>query len=175
MSCFSKVEMSSFIRLEVLQKLLTRELSQTKASEALQISVRQVQRLIRAYNSSGAFGLVSKKRGKPGNKTLPNTIKQYAIRLIKDHYLDFGPTLAVEKLLEKHDLKLSIETVRNLMIKASIWLPKNKRHKRLYQPRYRREGFGGLIQIDGSTHYWFEDKGPRCTLLVYVDDATRPE
>ena len=63
-------------RLEVLQKLLTRELSQTKASEALQISVRQVQRLIRAYNSSGAFGLVSKKRGKPSG-SVANFLSTY--------------------------------------------------------------------------------------------------
>lgn len=31
---------------------------------------------------------------------------------------------------------------------------------------------GELIQIDGSEHRWVEDRGPACTLLVYVDDAT---
>jgi hypothetical protein len=29
-----------------------------------------------------------------------------------------------------------------------------------------------LVQIDGSEHWWFEDRGPQSTLLVYVDDAT---
>ncbi|MGQ7538460.1 ISNCY family transposase, partial [Streptococcus suis] len=29
-----------------------------------------------------------------------------------------------------------------------------------------------LIQIDGSDHRWFEDRGPPCTLLVFIDDAT---
>jgi hypothetical protein len=28
------------------------------------------------------------------------------------------------------------------------------------------------VQIDGSEHWWFEDRGPQSTLLVYVDDAT---
>lgn len=28
------------------------------------------------------------------------------------------------------------------------------------------------IQIDGCDHDWFEVRGPACTALVYVDDAT---
>ena len=42
----------------------------------------------------------------------------------------------------------------------------------MHQPRLRRTCIGELIQIDGSEHHWFEDRGPACTLLVYVDDAT---
>jgi len=58
------------------------------------------------------------------------------------------------------------------MIAAGLWIPKNLRLKRAYQPRNRRECFGELIQIDGSPHDWFEGRGPKCTLLVYIDDAT---
>ncbi|WP_053332659.1 helix-turn-helix domain-containing protein [Candidatus Jidaibacter acanthamoebae] len=141
-------------RLEILQKLLNRELTQIRASQILNISTRQVQRLLKTYHTLGVSGIISKKRGKPSNRCIPNTIKQYAISLIKANYADFGPTLTAEKLLEKHDLKLSVETVRKLMIESKIWLPKNKLHKRSYQPRYRRERFGELIQIDGSRHYW---------------------
>ncbi|MBL0941322.1 MAG: ISNCY family transposase [Alphaproteobacteria bacterium] len=159
-------------RLEVIQKLLDKRWTQKKASQVMQISVRQVQRLLQAYRKQGVPGLLSKKRGKPSNNKISDTVKQYAISLIKEHYVDFGPTLAAEKLFEKHDLKLSVETVRSLMINAEIWIPRNKRHKRAYQPRYRRERFGELIQIDGSNHPWFEDRGPKCTLLVYIDDAT---
>lgn len=36
----------------------------------------------------------------------------------------------------------------------------------------RREAYGELVQIDGSEHRWFEDRGPACSLLVFVDDAT---
>lgn len=129
-------------RLEVIQRLLDRELTQRKASAILEISVRQIQRLIKAYNHYGVLGLTSKKRGKPSNHRLPGTIKEYAVSLIRSYYADFGPTLAAEKLLEKHDLKLSVETVRMLMIQANIWLSKDQRAKRSYQPRYRREQFG---------------------------------
>jgi hypothetical protein len=47
-----------------------------------------------------------------------------------------------------------------------------ERRKAVHQLRHRRECYGELIQIDGSDHHWFEDCGPRCTLLVYIDDAT---
>jgi hypothetical protein len=159
-------------RLEVIQKLLDKRWSQKKASEVLHISVRQVQRLLQSYRLQGVLGLVSRKRGKPSNNAIPSTIKDYAISLIRTHYADFGPTLAREKLYEKHELELSVETVRTLMIKADLWIPRNKRLKRSYQPRYRREKLKQIIQIDGSTHHWFEDRGPKCTLLVYIDDAT---
>ena len=38
--------------------------------------------------------------------------------------------------------------------------------------RLRRACLGELVQIDGSPHAWFEDRGPACALLVYIDDAT---
>lgn len=46
------------------------------------------------------------------------------------------------------------------------------RLKPVHQPRYRRDCVGELIRIDGSEHWWFEGRGPKCTLLVYIDDAT---
>jgi hypothetical protein len=41
-----------------------------------------------------------------------------------------------------------------------------------HQPRLRRESYGELVQIDGSEHRWFENRGEPCTLLVFIDDAT---
>ena len=92
--------------------------------------------------------------------------------LVQSRYADFGPTLASEKLGEYHAIFLSVATLRNWMIVAEIWVPRQLRSARIYQPRYRRECFGELVQIDGSEHYWFENRGPKCTLLVYIDDAT---
>lgn len=44
---------------------------------------------------------------------------------------------------------------------------------RVHHPRPRRACTGELlIQIDGCKHRWIEERGPACTLLVYVDDAT---
>ena len=58
------------------------------------------------------------------------------------------------------------------MIAADLWIPRSKRLKRPYQPRYNRDCFGELIQIDGSYHDWFEGRAAKCCLLVFIDDAT---
>ena len=92
--------------------------------------------------------------------------------MISAHYADFGPTLASEKLLERHGIHVSKETVRKLMIEAGIWRTRAQRKPKIHQPRLRRPCFGELIQIDGSEHRWFEGRAPSCTLLVFIDDAT---
>lgn len=92
--------------------------------------------------------------------------------LIRDSYADFGPTLACEKLRERHGIEISPACVRRIMIDAGFWMPRKLRPPKVHQPRNRRACLGELVQIDGSDHAWFEDRAPACTLLVYVDDAT---
>ena len=159
-------------RLEVLQRVLEKRLTQVEAGIQLGISSRQVRRLVTAIRTQGPPGVVSRKRGGFGNRSRSETDKKTALQLIAEHYSDFGPTLIAEKLAEKHDLRLSRETIRRWLIEADLWKTRTQRQQRAYQPRYRRECFGELIQIDGSDHHWFEDRAPRCTLLVYIDDAT---
>lgn len=165
----SKTEIT---RLEVMQRLKDKRLNQAKAAGLLGISIRQVKRLYRAYKAQGAAGLVSQRRGKPSNNRLAPATVQQAIDLIYERYRDFGPTLAHEKLSEVHKLKLSAESVRRLMIAEGIWKPKKAKPALAYQMRERRPCVGELVQIDGSDHDWFEGRGPKCTLLVYIDDAT---
>ena len=99
-------------------------------------------------------------------------LRAEVIGIIRERYADFGPTLAAEKLAELHGIHLARETVRQWMIAAGLWKDRRARLRPVHQPRYRRDCVGELIQIDGSEHWWFEDRGPQCTLLVYIDDAT---
>jgi len=159
-------------RLEVMQRLKDKRLTQKEAGEMLKLSTRQIKRLFRKYKRQGAQGLVSKRRGKESNNRLDAQIIQQATDLIYERYRDFGPTLAHEKLVEVHGLKLSDESVRRLMIDEGIWKPKKAKKTPAFQMRERRACLGELVQIDGSEHAWFEERGPKCTLLVYIDDAT---
>jgi len=159
-------------RIEILQKLIDKRLIEHEAAKQLGLSIRQIRRLRKAYKADGAIGVVSKKRGNPSNHKYPDSVKELAITYVKQYYVDFKPTFACEKLSENHGLTISRETLRKWMINAELWIPKNCRLKRAYQPRNRRECFGEFIQIDGSPHDWFEGRGPKCTLLVYIDDAT---
>ena len=159
-------------RLEVMQRMQEKRLAQKEAAHMLGLSIRHVRRLYRAYRERGAQGLVSQRRGKPSNNRLDPQVVQQTIDLIYDRYRDFGPTLAHEKLTEVHKLRLSRESVRRIMIEEGIWKPKKARKPQIHQMRERRACFGELVQIDGSDHAWFEERGPRCTLIVFIDDAT---
>lgn len=159
-------------RLEVIQRLEEKRLTQKKAGEILGISPRQIRRLFRNYKQSGASGLISKRRGRPSNNQIRTQTKKKAINLLHSQYPDFGPTLACEKLEERNGLKLSKESVRQIMVAEGLWKPRKRKRVHVHQMRPRRACVGELVQIDGSPHDWFEDRGPRCNLLVYIDDAS---
>ena len=159
-------------RLEVMQRIKDKRLTQKEAAGMLKKSVRQIKRLFRAYKAQGAKGLISGRRGKPSNHRLDEQVEQQVLDLLKEKYEDFGPTLAHEKLTEVHKLQLSRESVRRIMIEEGMWKPKRAKKPSAHQMRERRACFGEMIQIDGSDHAWFEERGPKCTLLVYIDDAT---
>src|SRR5713226_6633039 len=158
-------------RLDVLARLDSDRLTARAAAELMTITPRQTYRLLRRYRDGGASAVANQRRVRPSNNRLPDVVRDHAIALVRERYADFGPTFAAEQLAERHDLKVSRETLRGWMRQAGIWLPRAER-KRIQQPRHRREHFGELIQIDGSDHRWFEDRAAPCTLLVFIDDAT---
>lgn len=158
-------------RIEVLSKVVEGRMTLVTAAHVLALSVRHLHRLLDHFIEDGAASLRHKSRGRRSNNHLPDGIRDYALTLIRESYIDFGPTLVAEKLAEHHGLNVSRETLRKWMQESGIWLSRKQR-RLFHQPRLRREAYGELIQIDGSDHRWFEDRGPPCTLLVFIDDAT---
>ena len=159
-------------RLDVLKRLSRRELRQGRAAELLCVGVRQVKRLAAAYRAQGADSVVSRQRGRSSNNRLDSQIVGRIETALRERYPDFGATLASEKLLEIEGINVSIETTRQIQIRLGLWKPKRRKAKRVFQLRERRARFGELIQVDGSHHAWFEHRGPRCALMVFIDDAT---
>ena len=125
-------------RAEVLSKLKQKVLSQAQAADILGISSRQVRRLYRGYKKIGAQALISKKRGSLGNHRLSSGLKEWALALIKEHYHDFGPHFAHEKLVEVHKVKISLGSARGLMISEGMWVGKRVKKKKVFQLRERR-------------------------------------
>lgn len=159
-------------RLEVMKRLEEKRLKQKEAAQMLGLGVRQVKRLLRAYRRDGASGLISKRRGRSSNNQLAEKVVQKALKLLHGKYRGFGPTLACEKLVELEGLLISDESVRQLMIAEGLWRARRAPKVVVHQMRERRACFGELVQIDGSPHAWFEQRGGMCTLLVLIDDAT---
>ncbi len=167
-------------KLEVMQRLAKKQMSQKEAGEILHLCTRQIKRLLKRYRKQGAEGLVSKHRGRKAANRLCENVKKKSLELLKTKYQDFGPTLAHEKLVEKDKLQLSVESVRKIMIEESLWKPRKLKKVVTHQLRERRACFGELVQIDGSPHDWFpertsgrcEGRAEACVLLVFIDDAT---
>jgi transposase len=139
-------------RLEAMQRLTDKRLTQKDVAGLLEISVRQVKRLWRAYRQQGAKGLISARRGKPSNNRNKADVAQLALDLIQEKYSDFGPTLAHENLAKVHQLQLSCESVRRIMIEEGVWKPKRAKAPPIHQKRERQACFSELVQIDGSDY-----------------------
>ena len=159
-------------RAKIIEAHARGEIKASVAALRLQVSTRHVKRLLERYERHGTSGMISGRRGKPSNNLLDPQVASIALELVREHYADFGPTLACEMLQQRHQVVLSKETLRKLMIQAGLWISREARRPKLHQPRERRACVGELVQIDGSRHPWFEKRGPACTILVFIDDAT---
>jgi len=126
-------------RVEIIKKLIEQRLYESEAALSLQLSVRQIRRLKAAYLKYGVEGLISKKRKVSSNRKYSDAVKETALAIIREFYIDFRPTFAAEKLAENHDILVSRETIRKWMIEAGIWKTRIERQKCAYQPRYRRD------------------------------------
>jgi hypothetical protein len=158
-------------KLKVIENVLHGKLTWREASQQLGLCVRQIGYWCARVRQEGNRGIIHRLRGRASNHRLDSGLLDKALELVQARYSDFGPTLAREKLEKVHRIKLSTFTLRQHMIRAGIWKPKTRRQKQRAR-RERRSRLGMLVQLDGSEHDWLEGRGPRCVLLLYVDDAT---
>lgn len=167
------IEMSlrELSRLKAVQEAIDGHITQRTAASMVGLTERQVRRLVSAVRAEGDIGIVHKGRGRPSNRKMPQKVKDKTIALYKRKYHDFGPTLAVEKLLESDGIVISDETLRGWLIDEGLWQKRRKgtSHRRW---RERKECFGEMVQMDGSHHDWLEGRGPGLVLMGYIDDAT---
>ncbi len=158
-------------RLHIIRKVVGKELKQREAAVILGISTRQIRRLAKRIKREGEGGIAHKSRGKTSSRKIADDTKNKILELYRQKYNDFGPTMAAEKLAERHNLVISDETLRLWLIKSGDWKVKRKKKKHR-QWRERKHNNGEMVQIDGSHHDWFEGRGPVSVLMGYIDDAT---
>lgn len=158
-------------RVGIIQRLIEKKLKQKRAAEVLELSVRQIRRVVERYREEGEKGLVHRSRGKESNRRHPEELKEKVLKVYEKEYRDFGPTLAKEKLEERQKLKLGIETLRGWLLEAKLWERKRK-VKEHHEWRERKANYGEMEQFDGSHHDWLEGRGPELVLKAHIDDAT---
>lgn len=167
------IEMSrrELSRLHVIKQAIEKQITQAKAGELIELSDRQIRRLIKRIRKEGDTAIRHHSRGRSSNRRIPKKIKDKVIKLCRGVYLGFGPTFASEKLLERDGINISDETLR-LWFKEEEISYQGRKGKKHRQWRERKEHIGELVQMDGSHHDWFEGRGPKCVLMAYIDDAT---
>lgn len=159
-------------RLVVLRSVQQKLRTQVEAAQTLGLSTRQVRRLLGRLKRDGDGGLVHKLRGRPSNRRADRTLRERVIEVYRTHLVDYGPTLACERLAEApYTLVVKRETLRRWLLAEGLWQRVRKREA-VRRRRARRACFGEMLQGDGSVHDWLEGRGPRCTLLAWIDDAT---
>lgn len=160
------------LRWALVERLRTGQAKQRDVAEQLGLSIRQVKRLCRRVREQGAAGLISQRRGRPSNRLVPQWQREPFLALLRQRYAGFGPQLAHEHLVGEHGFGWSVETLRQWMAQAGLWETKPRQQRRGHPPRQRRARLGELVQIDASHHDWFEERGQRCCLIAFIDDAT---
>jgi transposase len=163
-------------RAEVLGRVKSHTLRLVDAAKMLELSYRQAKRLWQRYREEGAKGLQHRSAGRSSNRAKPEKFRRKVLQLIREKYSGteqerFGPTLAAEHLADEDGLEVGEETLRRWMLAEGLW-SRMRRRKAHRKRRERRQHFGDLVQLDGSFHAWFEERGPRGCLMNMVDDAT---
>mgnify|MGYP001614597098 CR=1 FL=1 len=164
--------------LQVVEQVRSGQLTSLEAAARLDVTDRTVRRWKALVAEQGAQGLTHASRGQVSPRRISPSERQHILKLIQAQYLDFGPTLVAEKLVELHGITRDPTTVRDLMVSEGLWIPRSKRtgwrsvvHRKW---RERRAHRGELVQFDGSYHSWFEGRGglAETCLLAAIDDAT---
>jgi hypothetical protein len=155
----------------IFSKLRERKITQLAAARTLRLSARWVRAKLRRFLKFGAGGLVHQGRGKPSSRVWDQEQKSWVMKLFDEQFEGFGPTFAAEKLEELYGIKISHETLRKAMINAGLWHGRQRKPKHR-ERRERKEFYGVMVQLDGSPHDWLEGRAQKCTLLVFIDDAT---
>jgi len=160
-------------RLVVLKKARKHLITQPEAAEELEVSVRQVQRLLAALRTGGDKALVHGLRGRASNRKIDEALQVEAVQILSAPvYAGFGPTLAAEYLGKRHGMEVSKETVRQWMMAAALWRGRKQKKAQVHLWRPRRSRFGELVQWDTSDHDWLEGRGEKLYLIAMIDDAT---
>ena len=167
-----KLNQQEQARIQVLNCVLEYQLPIAQAAEIMGVSERHTKRLLAAYRKHGAAALAHGNRGRRPHNAVPEAAATAVVKLASNGYAGANHSHLTELLREREGIDLSRPTVRRILVRAGIGSPRSKRSQ---QHRFRRRRMpqeGMLVQIDASEHPWLEDRGPKLTLLIAVDDAT---
>ena len=160
-------------RLVVLRKAEKKLITQRQAAKELEVSERQIHRLLKRLKKVGDRAVMHGLRGQPSARKRSQKEREKIVRILSQEvYRGFGPTLASEYLARQHRVKIGREGLRQLMMEAGLWRSRKQKVEAIHQWRPRRSSRGELVQWDTSEHDWLEGRGEKLYLIHMIDDAT---
>src|SRR3990170_3062012 len=159
-------------RLYVLNHVLTGGLTAEEAARVLELSIRQVRRLLRRYRTDGSAGLVHGNRARIPAHRIPDGLRERVVELATTTYAGVNHTHLAELLAEREKLEIAERTLRRILAEAAVRPVRTRRPPRHRSRRERMPREGQLLQVDGSKHRWFGPDRPFATLVAGIDDAT---
>jgi len=155
-------------RYDIIKEVMSKKLTGIEASELLGITPVHFCRLKKKVQATGLSGLIRQGRDAV-NKKIDKLTKSVS-DLYETYYYDFNVSHFNEKLLEIHKIKLSYETVRQILISSG--LHKTKKKRIIHRQRRRMPKAGLLIQMDSSQHNWLAHIKQKWWLIAMIDDAS---
>jgi len=158
-------------RLKVISRVIARDITQEEAAKTLELSERQIGRIVKEVKANGDIGIMHKSLGRESNNKIPEFERDRILEIYQRKYNGFGPTFASEKLQERDGIKISVTTLWKWLTTKGL-LKKRKKQRVHRKCRERKEHFGQMLQIDGSHHRWLGKDGRKFVLMGFIDDAT---
>ena len=159
-------------RVEVMTLIETGKITGSQAAAMMGTSLRQTRRIIKKYREGGVENLAHGNRGKPSPNRLDPALTSAIKQLLKEKYADYNTLHLTEILEERHALRVSASSLTRIRQKAGYPTPHHKKRRKYYARRERKPMQGEMLQADGSSHDWLEERGPKLTLIAYIEDAT---
>jgi transposase len=159
-------------RVLVLNEVISGRLTAGRAGELLELSERQVWRILAAYRKEGAAAVAHGNRGRKPMNTLEEALRERVLELARTKYAGFNHLHMSEMLRDEEKLPIGPSSVRRILLEAGIASPRKRRPAKHRSRRVRYPKEGMLLQIDASPHDWLEGRGPVMSLVGGIDDAT---
>jgi len=158
-------------RYKVISEVESGYLRIKEAGEILGLSERQVYRIKARVGKEGAGGVIHRSKGKKTPRWLTERVRDKIELFYKSKYRGFNLTHMTEFLNQEEGIKVSRESVRQILLGKGSYVKKRRypKHRRWREPSARE---GQMVQFDTSDHDWLEGRGPRLYLIGGVDDST---
>lgn len=159
-------------RIEGIQAVMDERMGVKEAGRALDLSERQIYRILKRLREEGLEGLIHKNRGKKSPRRIKERVQKKILTLVRGKYKEINDRHLTEILLKEEKIKIGRETLRSLLRGDGVGPKRRRRPPKHRSRRERKEAPGMMLQIDGSPHDWLEGRGPWLTLVGGKDDAT---